>query len=207
MKLTSMDKDPEGWKANLKNYTSDYGQKNTKINPDSSTLSNRLVAVSQTEVIETLSGGDDLPGEINSVGHQHYREYHHHDIYHDVHCDALFHYRVHNITAFHCFFTWVNTSQGRNLITVSSTVFLQADITELWRRVWEISFYLLKHFSWPAGANTISGRRYLRAALLLTVFSRIGFSSMQSGWFMQFIDKTFIFLSLRNLTADHICTV
>ena len=118
-----------------------------------STLSNRLVAVSQTEVIETLSGGDDLPGEINSVGHQHYREYHHHDIYHDVHCDALFHYRVHNITAFHCFFPWVNTSQGRNLIRVSSTVFLQADITELWRRVWEISFYLLKHFCWPLPAD------------------------------------------------------
>ena len=35
MKLTSMDKDPEGWKANLKNYTSDDGKKNTKINPDS----------------------------------------------------------------------------------------------------------------------------------------------------------------------------
>ena len=134
--------DFNGWKAILKNYTSVGGYGGWRkmtiliIYHGNSTLSNRLVAVSQTQVIETLSClGDDLPGEINRVGHQHYRKYHHDNIYYDIHCDALLHYGIHNITAFHCFFTRVKTSQGGNLrtdltatfLTVHSTVFLQGE--------------------------------------------------------------------------------
>lgn len=155
----------------------------TIFNHGNLTLSNRLIAMSQTQVIETLSSlGDDLPGEINSVGHQHYRKYHHDNIYYDIHGDALFHYCIHNITAFHCFFTRVKVSQGGNLRTDLTATFLTAHST----------VFLFIHFY-------LAGCQYQLAALLLkllTVF-KIGFSSMQSSGFMKLIDKTFIFLNLR----------
>ena len=159
-------------------------------NNDDSTLSNRLVAMSETQVIETFSSlSDDFPWEINSVGHQHCGEYHHHNIYYDIHCDALCHYSIHNITAFHGFFS----SNGGNLSTVNSTVFLQGDGKRRRRNI------ILPFYTFLLGRVwcQLSAGGVERSENCTAVYSPQDWflkrSSMQSSWFMQFIDKTFIF--------------